>query len=98
MVKKELVSSHMLSSKRIDLNENSLQAHESAKFFKKKKRWHNNHIHKKHTSSWRHYFIDQHKAKATSRYVESEMEWSFQGHTMEIWCLKNEAPPFNNQA
>ena len=45
MVEEKLVSSHMLSSKWIYLNKNSSQAHESAKFFKKKtKRWHNDRI------------------------------------------------------
>lgn len=35
----------MLSSKGFDFDENSSQAHESAKFFKKKiKIWHNDHI------------------------------------------------------
>ena len=45
MVVEELVSSHMLSSKWIDFDGNSSQAHESAKYFKKKiKRCHNDHI------------------------------------------------------
>ena len=45
MVVKEVVSSHMLSSEGIGLNEDSSQAHERAKFFKKEeKRWHNDHI------------------------------------------------------
>lgn len=45
MVVEELVSNHILSSKRIDFDGNSSQGHESAKCFKKKiKRWHNDHI------------------------------------------------------
>ena len=45
MMVEELVSSHMLSSKGIDFDKKSSQAHESAKFFKKKtKTWHNDHI------------------------------------------------------
>ena len=36
MVVEELVSTYILLSKGIDFDENSLQAHESAKFFKKK--------------------------------------------------------------
>ena len=38
IVEEELVSSYMLSSKGIDFDENSSQAHESAKFFKKKRK------------------------------------------------------------
>ena len=45
MVKEDLVSSHMLSSKGSDFDEDSSQAHESAKFFKRKiKRRHKDHI------------------------------------------------------
>ena len=47
MAEEELVSSHVLSSKGINFDKNSSQAHESAEFFKKEtKRFHNDQISK----------------------------------------------------